>query len=48
MALLGKNSPANVRDVKDMGFNPWVGKIPWRRHGNPLQYSCHGQEPGGL
>ena len=18
----------------------WVGKIPWRRHGNPLQYSC--------
>ena len=21
-------------------FDPWVGKIPWRRHGNPLQYSC--------
>ena len=21
-------------------FNPWVGKIPWRRDGNPLQYSC--------
>ena len=21
-------------------FNPWVKKIPWRRHGNPLQYSC--------
>ena len=20
-------------------FNPWVGKIPWRRNGNPLQYS---------
>ena len=20
-------------------FNPWVGKIPWRREGNPLQYS---------
>ena len=20
-------------------FNPWVGKIPWRRQGNPLQYS---------
>ena len=19
---------------------PWVGKIPWRRNGNPLQYSC--------
>ena len=28
-------------------FNPWVGKIPWKGHGNPLQYSClknpHGQ-----
>ena len=31
MALLGKNSPANARDVKDTGFNTWVGKIPWRR-----------------
>ena len=20
-------------------FNPWVGKIPWRRKGYPLQYS---------
>ena len=28
-------------------FNPWVGKIPWRGHGYPLQNSCletpHGQ-----
>ena len=22
------------------GSDPWVRKIPWRRHGNPLQYSC--------
>ena len=22
------------------GFNPWIGKIPRRRNGNPLQYSC--------
>ena len=21
-------------------FDPWVGKIPWRMKGNPLQYSC--------
>ena len=21
-------------------FDPWVGKIPWRRNGNPLQHSC--------
>ena len=28
-------------------FDPWVEKIPWGGHGNPLQYSClenpHGQ-----
>ena len=22
------------------GFSLWVRKIPWRGHGNPLQYSC--------
>ena len=21
------------------GFSPWIGKIPWRRKGYPLQYS---------
>ena len=21
-------------------FNAWVGKVPWNRNGNPLQYSC--------
>ena len=29
------------------GFDPWVGKIPWRRAWQPIQYSClenpHGQ-----
>ena len=23
-----------------LGFSPWVGKIPWRRNDNPVQYSC--------
>ena len=27
-----KNPPANVGDI---GFNPWVGKIPWRRKWQP-------------
>ena len=31
-----KNLPANAGDTGD----PWVGKIPWRRNGNPLQHSC--------
>ena len=30
------------------GFDTWVRKIPWRRHGKPLQYSFlekpHGQK----
>ena len=24
-------------------FNPWVRKLPWRKIGNPLQYSCLGK-----
>ena len=31
-----KNLPA----VQRPAFFPWVRKIPWRRAGNPLQYSC--------
>ena len=27
---------------KRYGFNPWVGKSPGERNGNPLQYSCLG------
>ena len=32
----GKESACNVGGP---GFDPWVGKIPWRGNGNPLQYS---------
>ena len=32
----GKESACSVGDPGD----PWVGKIPWRGHGNPFQYSC--------
>ena len=39
----GKESTCNAGD----GFHPWVGKMPWRRAWQPLQYSCletpHGQ-----
>ena len=27
-ALVVKNSPANAGDIREAGFNPWVGKIP--------------------
>ena len=39
VVLLVKNLPANAGDVGH-GFDPWVGKILWRRACNPLQYSC--------
>ena len=39
-----KNPPANVGDV---GFDPWVGKIPWSRKWQPalvfLPRKFHGQ-----
>ena len=36
----GKESSCNVGDLGLIpGFDPWVGKIPWRREGYPLQYS---------
>ena len=47
MALVVKNSPANVGDLRDMGSIPGLGRSPGEGNGNPLQYSClensHGQ-----
>ena len=42
VALAVKNLPVNAVRLKRCRFDPWVGKIRWRRaqHGNPLQYSC--------
>ena len=34
----GKESACQYRKYKRHKFDPWVGKIPWRR--NPCQYSC--------
>ena len=50
MVLLVKDLPANARDL---GFNPWVWQIPWRRkmatHSDILAEKFYGQEePGGL
>ena len=35
-----KNPPANEGDVKKCEFDPWVGKIPWRRAWQPTLVSC--------
>ena len=33
MALVVKNLPANAGAIR--GFDPWVGKIPWRKKWYP-------------
>ena len=30
VALVVKNMPANAGDIR-LRFDPWIGKIPWRR-----------------
>ena len=36
----GKEPACQCRRYKRCGFHPWFGKIPRRRAGNLLQYSC--------
>ena len=40
MALVVKNLPANIGDLRDAGSIPGSGRSPVRGNGNPLQYSC--------
>ena len=44
-----KNLPNRAGDTRN-GFDPCVGKIPWKDNGTPLQYSCleNPMESGGL
>ena len=49
-----KNLPVNAGDIRDVcGFDPWVGKIPWRRAWQPtpvflLRKIPWTEEPGRL
>ena len=38
MALVVKNLPADVGDIRDAGSIPGLGRSPEGGHGNPLQY----------
>jgi len=40
MALVVKNLPENVGDLRDSGLIPGLGRYLGGGHGNPLQYSC--------
>ena len=46
MALVVKNEPAKAEDLKRCWFDPWVGKIPWRRSWQPTPVFLPG-EPFG-
>ena len=40
MALVVKNLPANVGDIRDAGSVPGLGRSSGEGHDNPLQYPC--------
>ena len=54
MAPVIKKPPADAGDVRDLGFNPWVRNIPWRRKWQPTYSSILAweipwtEEPGKL
>jgi len=41
-----KNPPANAGDIRDVEFNPWVRKIPWRRAWQPTPVFLPGESHG--
>ena len=40
LALVVKNPPANVGDIRNAGLIPGSGRAPGGGHGNALQFSC--------
>ena len=41
-----KNPPANAGDARDVGWDPWVRKIPWRRKWLPTLVFLPGESDG--
>ena len=52
LALVVKNLPVNVGDIRDVGSIPEFGRFPGGGHANPFQYSAWGipwtEGPGRL
>ena len=42
----GNKSVCQHRSLEGHGFNPWVGKIPWKRKGQPNPVFCTGESHG--
>ena len=45
MALVVKNPPVNAGNMRH-GFDPWVGKVPWRRAWQPTPVFWTGESHG--
>ena len=45
VSLVVKNLPANAGGMRQ-GFDPWVGKIPWRRKWQPTPEFLPGESHG--
>ena len=41
-----EDPPTNAGDVRDLGFDPWVRKIPWNRKWKPTPVFLSGKFPG--
>ena len=41
----GSDGKETVCNVGDLGFDPWVGKIPWRRAWQPTPVCLSGESP---
>ena len=46
--LVVNKSPANAWDIRDLGSDPWIGKIPWRRAWQPTPAFLHGKFLGQM
>ena len=46
VVLMAKNPPAKCRKHKRPEFDPWVGKIPWRRAWQPTPVLLPGESHG--
>ena len=42
----GSEDKASACNAGDLGFNPWVGKIPWRRKWQPTPVFLPGESHG--
>ena len=46
VALVVKNLLANAGDLERYEFDPWIGKIPWRRAWQPTPVFLPGESHG--